>query len=929
MIGPPALLLSDSATESAVDWGWWIVGGVALYVALFSLWTQFHWGGEQHRILIADLAFLPLKIVLVVLFWRTALRPALPPRVRWGWRVLTLAMLCYGIANAVLWPYYELVQEQQPYPSWTQDGYVGQYPYALYGFILFTVHPSVLLGLILVTEIHQKSRAAWLKFHLDAGIVLVGAGTPVWYFLMRPIAEAYQYNLSETLLFLAYPTSPLLLLFGVLTVLLMGSGPCNSRSPQYLALGILVLCTGEMVFVHQTLKNSYQSGDPVDALYAVADLLLMIGAQLEYARASAGGSRIQANRMGDVFKALPYLAVVLAYGLLLAVAREDEREPLGALILAAVILTALLIGRQIVATRENVWLHAEQAKHESEARFAALVRKSSDLVTITDPYGVIQFISPAVRNLLGYEPDSLHQTPLLALLHPEDQHRGRDFFRDTLRDAGVTAVIEWRMRCRDASWLHVETVASNLRDDHLVRGIVLNSRDISERRALEEQLRHLAFHDSLTRLANRVLFRDRVGHALERAQRSEQPVAVMFLDLDNFKAINDSLGHGEGDRLLVTTARQLVRHTRASDTVARLGGDEFAVLIEDVPPLESLRQLAERIVESLRIPFKLDDGDVLVTASMGIAISSGPESVDDLLRNADTAMYAAKARGKHRYEMFNSKMRSAARDRLQLEKDLQRALERDGELLLYYQPIMNLATGRLFGIEALARWRHPTLNVIPPSTFIPIAEESGLIVPLGNWVLREAFRQARLWRENFPVGRKPYIAVNVSTHQLQQADFLAHVAGELERTGISPDAVVLEFTESVMMRNTSIALDRLRELNALGVRLALDDFGTGYSSLSYLHRFPIQILKIDRSFIEHLGQDGEEAALARSIIAMGETLKIQMVAEGIEGEGQLRELRRLGCHLGQGYLFSKPAAVSEIAWLTEGDRENIAGLKPQ
>lgn len=929
MIEPPTLRLSDSTAESVSDWGWWIVGGVAGYVALFFLWTEFHWGGEQYRTLIADLAFLPLKIALVALFWRTALHPALPPRLRWGWRVLTLAMLCYSIANAVLWPYYELVQEQQPYPSWTHDGYASNYPYALYGFILFTVHPSALFGLILVTEIDEKSRATWLKFCLDIGIVLVGVGAQVWYFLMRPIAEAYRYNLSETLVFLAYPTSPLLLLFGAMAILLMGSGPRNDRSPQYLALGILVLCAGEMAFIHQTLRNSYQSGDPVDALYAVADLLLMIGAQLEYARASAGGSRIRINRFGDLFKALPYLAVVLAYGLLLVVVREDGREPLGGLIFAAAILTALLIGRQLVATRENVWLHAEQAKHENEARFAALVRKSSDLVTITDPYGVIQFISPAVRNLLGHEPDSLHQTPLLALLHPEDQHRGRDFFRDTLRDTGVTAVIEWRMRCRDTSWLHVETVASNLRDDHLVRGIVLNSRDISERRALEEQLRHLAFHDSLTRLANRVLFRDRVGHALERAQRSEQPVAVMFLDLDNFKAINDSLGHGEGDRLLVTTARQLVRHTRASDTVARLGGDEFAVLIEEVPPLESLRQLAERIVESLRVPFKLDDGDVLVTASMGIVISTGTETVDDLLRNADAAMYVAKARGKHRYEIFSSKMRSAVRDRLQLEKDLRRALERDGELLLHYQPIMDLATGRLLGIEALVRWRHPTLQIIPPSAFIPIAEESGLIVPLGNWVLREALRQMRLWRENFPVGRGPYIAVNVSTHQLQQADFPAHVAGELERAGVSPDAVVLEFTESVMMRNTTVALDQLRELNALGVRLALDDFGTGYSSLSYLHRFPIQILKIDRLFIEHLGQDDKETALTRSIIAMGETLKIQMVAEGIEGEGQLRELRRLGCHLGQGYLFSKPVAVSEIAWLTDGDRKNIAGFGSQ
>lgn len=900
--------------KSGMDRGWWVVGCAAVYVGLFFLWTLFHWGGEEYRTLIANSVFLPLKIALVVLFWRTARHPALTPRLRWGWWALTLAMLCYGIANAVIWPYYELVQKQLPYPSWTDGGYAGGYPYALYGFILFTVHPSVLLGLVLAAEFREKSPTAWLKFGLDAGIVLVGVGTPIWYFLVRPIVEAYRYDLLEALAFLAYPTSPLLLLFGALIVLPVGSGSRDRGSLQCVALGVLVICAGEIAFIHQTLQNGYRSGDPVDALYAVADLLLIAGAQLQYAQLTAGGSGTATNWLGDLFKILPYLAVVLAYGLLLSAVRDDWREPLGGLIFAAAILTALLLVRQFVASRENLRLRAEQDQRESEARFAALVRESSDLVTITDPYGLIQFISPAVRNLLGHEPDALQQTPLLALLHPEDQHRGRDFFRDALRDPGVTATIEWRMRRRDSSWVHVETVASNLRGDRYVRGIVLNSRDISERRALEEQLRHLAFYDALTRLANRVLFRDRVEHALDRARRSGQPVALMFLDLDNFKAVNDSLGHAEGDRLLLTTARQLTRHTRASDTVARLGGDEFAILIEEVPPPDNLKQLADRIVEALRIPYRLERGEVLVTASMGIVIGSGSESADELMRDADTAMYAAKRRGKHRYEIFDAQMRSAGRDRPQLEKDLRRALEREGELSLHYQPIMDLATGRLSGIEALARWRHPTLDSIPPATFIPIAEQSGLIVPLGNWVLREAFGQARLWREKSSNGQKPYIAVNVSTHQLQQVDFPANVARELERSGVAPDAVVLEFTESVMMRNTPVALDRLRELDDLGVRLAIDDFGTGFSSLSYLHRFPIHLLKIDRSFIEHLDNGGEGAALARAIIAMGDTLQIKMVAEGIEGEGQLRELRRLGCHLGQGYLFSKPTTVQDFAW---------------
>jgi diguanylate cyclase (GGDEF)-like protein/PAS domain S-box-containing protein len=883
-----------------MDRGWWVVGCAAVYVALFVLWTHFHWGGEACRTLIANAVPPPLQLLMTVMCWRTSRHPALTPRSRWGWRSLTAAAVCYLIVDSVLWPYHELVLGRSPLESLDRLFFVACYPLAA-------------LGLALLTE-RLSGRAERFMFGLDAGIMLIGVSAAIWYlWQMSAVPTDRGLRAAEALVFVV-PAVALFFLWMAMAVSFRGLRPDNANPLQWLVLAILTYCTGDLLFESAMQRDGYLTGDLIDGLYAIADWLVIVGAQLEHARLSVCGSTAQRRRPSELFKVLPYLAVVLAYGLLLSSVRDDWREPLGGLIFAAAILTALLLVRQFVASRENLRLRAEQNQRESEARFAALVRGSSDLVTITDPYGLIQFISPAVRNLLGHEPDALQQTPLLALLHPEDQHRGRDFFRDALRDPGVTAMIEWRMRRQDSSWVHVETVASNLRDDRHVRGIVLNSRDISERRALEEQLRHLAFYDALTRLANRVLFRDRVEHALDRARRSGQPVALMFLDLDNFKAVNDSLGHAEGDRLLLTTARQLTRHTRASDTVARLGGDEFAILIEEVPPPDNLKQLADRIVEALRIPYRLERGEVLVTASMGIVIGSGAESADELMRDADTAMYVAKGRGKHRYEIFDVQMRSATRDRPQLEKDLRRALEREGELSLHYQPIMDLATGRISGIEALARWRHPTLDSIPPATFIPIAEQSGLIVPLGNWVLREAFGQARLWRDKSSNGQQPYIAVNVSTHQLQQVDFPANVARELERSGVAPDAVVLEFTESVMMRNTPVALDRLRELDDLGVRLAIDDFGTGFSSLSYLHRFPIHLLKIDRSFIEHLDNGGEGAALARAIIAMGDTLQIKMVAEGIEGEGQLRELRRLGCHLGQGYLFSKPTTVQEFAW---------------
>ncbi len=910
MIGPSALLLTDSATASATDRGWWVVRGAAAYVALFFLWTEFHWGSEQYRALIADLAFLPLKIALVVLFWRTAFHPALPPRLRWGWQVLTLTMLCYGIANAVLWPYYELVQAQQPYPSWTDGGYADHYPYVLYGFILFTVHPSLLLGLILVAEFHEKGRLAWLKLCLDAGIVLVGAGAPVWYFLVRPIAEAYRYDLSETLVFLAYPVSPLLLLFGALMVLLIGSGPRNKMSLQSVALGVLVLCAGEMAFTYQTLQNDYRSGDPVDALYAVADLLLMIGAQLEYVRVSVGSSEVSPNRFGDFFKILPYLAVMLAYGLLLGTVGDDWREPLSGLIVAAVVLTTLLLGRQFIANRENLRLRAEQDQHESEARFAALVRKSSDLVTIADPYGVIQFVSPAVQNMLGYEPDSLHQTPLLALLHPEDQHRGRDFFRDTLRDAGATAAIEWRMRCRDGSWLHVETVASNLRSDPLVQGIVLNSRNVSERRALEEQLRQLAFQDSLTRLANRVLFRDRVQHALERAQRSGQPVAVMFLDLDNFKTINDSLGHGEGDRLLVATARQLVRHTRASDTVARLGGDEFTLLLPEIKRSEDAAIVAERIQANLSQPLNLGGHEVFVTPSIGIAVfPKDGEDAETLLKNADMAMYLAKRQGRNLYRFYDATLNEAAIKRLTMENQLRKAIERN-ELSLHYQPQLDLPRSCICGVEALVRWTNELLGTVSPAELIPLAEETGLIVPIGEWVLRAACRQAKAWRVA-GIGLER-IAVNISVLQFVQPGFTGLVAQILTETGLEPEVLELEITESLLMKDPEGALHTLRTLKSLGVQLAIDDFGTGYSSLSRLKQLPLDRLKIDKVFVRDVNSQPNDAAIATAVIAMAGSMGLRVIAEGVENEAQLRFLESKHCNEIQGYYLSRPLPTAEM-----------------
>ncbi|HET7583877.1 MAG TPA: EAL domain-containing protein [Gemmatimonadaceae bacterium] len=430
-----------------------------------------------------------------------------------------------------------------------------------------------------------------------------------------------------------------------------------------------------------------------------------------------------------------------------------------------------------------------------------------------------------------------------------------------------------------------------------------------ENRALEAKLVYQAFHDSLTGLANRALFRDRVEHALARAARGER-IAILLLDLDDFKAVNDTSGHVEGDRLLATIAGRLTRASRGCDTVARIGGDEFAVLLEGLKRDDDAMIVVERITEAMHVPVALQGRELSVSASIGVAYARPEDGVDELLRNADVAMYRAKDDGKGRHAVFEPGMYAALLERLELEADLRHALDR-GELCVLYQPIVELETGTITGVEALARWHHPHRDRTAAS-FIPIAEETGLIVPIGRWVLQEACRQGRRWQLAAADGVAPTMSVNVSARQLQDAEFATEVAAILAESEFPAERLILEITESVLMSSTRSVLDRLAELKRIGVRLAIDDFGTGYCNLSYLQQFPLDILKIDKSFITHLAQDGGDAALAGTIVGLATTLKMRTVAEGIEDAEQRSRLITLGCGYGQGYLFAQPLAAEVV-----------------
>jgi diguanylate cyclase (GGDEF)-like protein/PAS domain S-box-containing protein len=551
---------------------------------------------------------------------------------------------------------------------------------------------------------------------------------------------------------------------------------------------------------------------------------------------------------------------------------------------------------------------SQQALRENEKNLEFLVNHVPVVVykAETGQLGRWWYVSPQIEQLLGYAPDEWLNDPALwwKRIHPDDRDQVlADEEAMVVATASHSDPVQYRMVTKEGRIVWVNDDAAVIRDEEgsaLYWSGVLS--DITERKVLEDQLKHQAFHDPLTGLANRALFVDRVEHALERADRESRRVAVLFFDLDDFKTINDSLGHNCGDELLVSVATRLSEGLRPGDTFARFGGDEFAIFLEDTS-LSSATSVAYRLIQALGEPFTIGTREVMVHASVGIEFADAATTrADELLRNADVAMYVAKGKGKARYELFDPSMHTAALRRLEVKSELKHAIEKD-QFVLHYQPIVGLKEGSLLGIEALIRWKHERRGLIPPAEFIPLAEESGLIVPLGRWVLREACRQARDWPINDP---EISLSVNVSPKQFQHPGLVEDVANALWDSGIDPSILTIEITESVLIHDTEAAIEKLGRLKDFGVRIAVDDFGTGYSSLGYLKRFPIDILKIDKSFIEGVGDGTEEAAIAHAIIKLGGSLGLEVVAEGIEDPEQVDALQTLRCERGQGFYFSKP-----------------------
>jgi diguanylate cyclase (GGDEF)-like protein/PAS domain S-box-containing protein len=891
----------------------WFDHGAAWLVLLcigltaFSAITNLSVGRHAEE-LVALCTGIAATLAAISVIARTAGLEALKPVRRGAWRWLAWALALQLVAMLAM-------------PTIRSLEIAGAHTASvLLQFAFFPCAAMAAMGLLLST----RGKSFGPQFWLEATLVALCVGAVLWLALPHDLApDALPAGGAWTL--------GLDGMIGVLAAILLLR---RSEWRGWPGLVAFALALGALVAARLLEARAAATGavSPYAAPLQVAAIAgFAVAAHFDYLRAERRAPPMDAAERGSPFAPLmPYAALMLAGYALLALHGGSFAEPAGLIAWVVCIAAGLLFARQAIATARMVAIQTGLATRSAEARFNALIRNTADVIAIVAADATVAYVTPTAERIFGFPAQDLVGQHLDELVAFDDRARLREFLARDLAQEGASAVMEARVPRGDERQRVVEIHGTNMDAEPAIGGRLLNLRDMTDRKGMEEQLKRMALHDPLTLLANRSLFRDRVEHAVAVAKRNGRGLAVMFVDLDNFKRINDSFGHAIGDRVLHKSAQRLVKATRNGDTVARLGGDEFAVLLENLTGREQVVEIAARVVESLQESLDLPgEADMRVSASVGVAFCSPDDGVEELMRNADVAMYAAKSAGKGRHVVYEPSMQGAATRRRELEADIARALE-GSQFLLHYQPIVELHSGYLLGVEALIRWKHPERGLIGPGEFIPVAEETGQIVPLGRWVLAQACREVKVWQARLPEGRQVRVGVNVSSVQLSKSDICADVKKALSISGIDPGCLVIELTESVLMQNSETVLATLQELKKLGVRIAIDDFGTGYSSLTYLHRFPIDILKIDRSFVERLGgvEGGED--FARAIITLGGTLDLEVVAEGIELEHQQRELIELGCVAGQGYYYSKPALLHELEYSVHmARRRTMADTLPQ
>ena len=875
-----------------------VLTGWATVSLLWAAWLAFSWGGITTTQRVDDIGEFVIAFMAAGGAGYAAVRHRNGTRIAWA--LIGVSALSWGLGE-VAWSYYELVLGRQvPFPSLADVGYLLAVPFAIAGVLYFPSAPSRLTSLARTV----------LDGLLIAGSLLIIS----WATVLGTVYRSGSDSVLAQLISLAYPASDVVI--ATMIIILAARAPKTARLPLYLlAGGLLANLLADSGFAYLTTTNTYGPGSVVDAGWAAGYLLIAIAAICSTSIPALPAA--PTGPPGHLRLLLPYLPV----GAAAVVAAIEELLPRAldpVIFWSLLVVIGLVVVRQFLTLNDNLALNREleanaEALAKGQEHFRSLVQNSSDVITLIGNDGLIRYQSASAERILGYREGQLVGKPFGDLVHPEDRTQVLRKIDEAINIIGPPIAIECRLRREDDSYCPAEVTMTNLLELPAVRGLVLNTRDVSERKSLEEKLTHQAFHDSLTNLPNRAAFRIHLDHALNADVGRR--IAVLFLDLDDFKAVNDTLGHEIGDQLLAAVGARISSTLRPGDTVARLGGDEFAVLLKNMEDEQIALRVADRITRQLTPLFAIGGKEISMHASIGIAgLVTGQEAADDLVRNADVAMYIAKSRGKARYVEYEASLATAALDHMELEYDLHAALN-EKQFVVHYQPVVMLESGAIHSIEALVRWNHPRRGVLSPPDFIDVAERSGMIVELGRWVLQQAARDGRRWQVRYPSTPPLQISVKVSGRQLQHPDLVSEVMDAIDAAGLDPQSLILELTKSVLMVDGEPVSRTLQELRRRGIRLALDDFGTGFSSLGHLRDFPVDILKLDPSFVAGIGNGLTDGAILRALIGLANSLGLMTIGEGIERQEQLAALNAMGCHAGQGLYLSKPldhAAMDDL-----------------
>jgi diguanylate cyclase (GGDEF)-like protein/PAS domain S-box-containing protein len=819
-------------------------------------------------------------------------------RLRLAWVLLTIALVAYAIGDA-LWAWISYVLGGDPFPSVADGAYLGYYGLAAAGLLLF---PAA----------HLATREA-VRLAIDSAIVVIGGVMVVWTVLLHPLLDATVQSSATQVLAFAYPVADLVLLFAVGTIALRRPPGIAPPALAALVVGFGLMLAADLGYGAFELLG-VQNSVWIDVSYLASTLATGVAGYLQ-ARSPRAGEAGGADRITALLLRAPYAALGGGFvSLFMAIGLGDTVE-LAELAAGAVMLTALVLVRQEVIGRENARLVALAARRDAEKRYEDLGRNATDALLLVDASGRIDYASPALDRVCGLRPSDVVGRPVLRIAHSEDAERLERLIADTAAGRPVEP-LEWRIWTRDGAWRPVETISANLLDDPAIGRIVLTTRNVAERHAFRQQVAQATLRDLLTGLPNRLLFEDRVEQAVAAAQQGGRPAMVLLLDIEGFRRINDTLGHDAGDRVLREVGRRIQASIRGTDTVARLDADAFGILVGGDGEAPTGPELADRLTAVLAKPLSHGATTLEVSAAIGIATSGDPaggpaeDGAAALLRNADVALAEARRRGRDHVVEFEPALLHDLEGRFELERELRLAVAND-ELFLEYQPIVDLGTGEIVAAEALVRWRHPTRGVLGPTEFVPLAETAGLIGQIGHWVLRESCLEVARWARVAP-GVVPRVSVNLSAPQIADRRLPWLVQSALGAAGAAPGWLTLEITESLLVDRSAEALERLHAIRALGVKLSIDDFGTGYSSLAYLQRFPVNHIKIDRSFVDALPEGADDDGLVPAIVAIARALGMTTIAEGIEHPWQLRRLRDAGCAMGQGYLLDRPLGAEAM-----------------